>query len=205
MRFRVFIAAFVWVLAPICAVAQATVSAKTWSFALPHGTLEIEVHLSREGGIEMHIGPTQQGIEAPIAEQVQPLKKVLEEMLGLGLDPHKLDYVSTRTWSRDAAEKLARACADSDAWRLSVKDHNWKAQGALVISLLNQTGAYEPYNDAFKEYGIRVRVSEVEIPGLTYLSDFPPRDSRDRADAKLGVPAATYVGMRFSGIGTVSK
>jgi hypothetical protein len=188
-----------------CAVAQAPVSVKTWSFTLPHGTLKIELQLSHDGGIQMYIGPTHQGYEAPIAEQVQPLMEVLRAMPGLGLDPHKLDYLGARILSSDVEQKLAYACADSKEWRLSVQNHTWKAQGLLVISLLNQSHAYEPYNEAFKEFGIQVRIAEVEIPGLGLLSGFPPRDSRDRANAKLGVPAATYVGMRFSPIDAPPK
>jgi hypothetical protein len=188
-----------------CAIAQAAIRVKTWSFTLPHGTLEIELQRSQDGGIQMYVSPTHQGYEAPIAEQVQPLKEVLGAMPALGLDAHKLDYLGTRTWSQDVEQKLAYACADSREWRLSVQNHTWKAQGLLVISLLNRSGAFEPYNEAFKDYGIQVRVTDVEIPGLGLLSEFPPRNSRDRADGKLGVPAATSVSMRFSPIGAPTK
>ena len=187
------------------AIAQAPTRVKTWSFTLPHGTLEIELERSQDGGVQMYVRPTHQGYEAPIAEQVQPLMEVLRAMPGLGLDPHNLDYLGARILSSDVEQKLAYACADSKEWRLSVQNHTWKEQGLLVISLLNRSGAFEPYNEAFKEFGIQVRIAEVEIPGLGLLSGFPPRDSRDRANAKLGVPAATYVGMRFSPIAGSSK
>nr|HEV7955063.1 hypothetical protein [Candidatus Acidoferrales bacterium] len=91
---------------------------KTWSFTLPHGTLEIQLERSQDGGIQMYVSPTHQGYEAPIAEQVKPLMEVLRAMPGLGLDPHNLDYLGARILSSDVEQKLAYACADSKEWRL---------------------------------------------------------------------------------------
>lgn len=193
-----------WILAASLSspAAQAPKSLKTWNFTLPHGTLQIELKVSHDNTVAMYIGPDQQGREAPVAEQVEPLKKVLAEMPGLGLNPRNLTYIGRRIYGKDAFEKLAYACADSKEWRTSVKENNWRNKGDLIVSLLNRLGVYEPYNDVFKEYGIQARVTEAEIPGLTFLSEVAPRDSHGRRNGKIPVPAAIYIGMRFFPIDT---
>jgi len=193
-----------WILATSLSspAAQAPKTVKTWNFTLPHGTLQIELQMSHDGAVAMYIGPDQQGHEAPVAEQVEPLKKVLAEMPVVGLDPHKLDYIGRRIFGQDAFEKLAFACADSKEWRTSVEEHHWKDKGDLVVSLLNRLGVYEPYNEAFKEYGIRAQVTEAELGGLMFLSAVAPRVSRGHGNTRIRVPADVYIGMRFSSIDT---
>ena len=68
----------------------------------------------------------------------------------------------------------------------------------LVVSLLNQSGAYAPYNKAFAQYGVQVHVTEAENVGLMRFSQIPPRNARDRAKGRLLVPADAILGMRFS-------
>jgi hypothetical protein len=181
------------------ALAQAPATLKTWTFALPHGTLSVELQSNPNGMSSLHIGPIGRGLEAPISEQVEPLKKVLHEMTALGWDPHKLSYLSTRLFGQDVREKLAYACVDSRDWHLSMQNKG-RDKEKIVIALLNQSGAYEPYNKAFNSYGILVQVSEAEKVRLIYFSSLPRRNSRDRSYAKTRVPGDAMLSLQFSNV-----
>ena len=170
---------------------------KTWTFSLEHGSLLITLKSSPDGLSSLGFGPNGQVPEAPIAEQIEPLKEILAQMPGLGLDPHKIVYIGTRIFTRDVLQKLAYACVDSPAWRSSMRNGG-KGKEGLVVALLNRAGAYQPYNDVFKQYGIRAQVSTAENVGLMPFSSILPRNSHDRADAKLLVPADAMLGLGFS-------
>lgn len=177
--------------------AQNFENVKTWTFSLDHGSLRINLKSSADGFSSLSFGPNGQVPEAPVAEQIEPLKEVLEQMRSLRLDPHKITYISTRIFTRDVLQKLAYACADSPAWRSSMR-HGGKGKEVLVVALLNQTGAFDPYNEVFGQYGIKAQVSAAEMVGLMPFSSVPARNSQDRANAKLLVPADAMLGMRFS-------
>ncbi len=179
------------------AIAQAPVTVKTWTFALPHGTLSVDLQSHPDGMSGLRIGPNGKELEAPIAEQVESLRQVLHEMEALGWDPHKLSYLSTRIFGQDVREKLAYACVDSREWHLSMHNKG-KDKEQIVVALLNQSGAYEPYNEAFNDYGIQVKVTEAEKMVLIHFSSLPRRYSRDRSFAGMRVPADAILGMRFS-------
>ena len=197
MKPQVWIGACILVVSLTSALAQAPATVKTWTFALPHGTLSIGLQSNPDGMSSLHIGPIGRGLEAPVAEQVEPLKHVLHEMTALGWDPHKLSYLSTRLSGQDVREKLAYACVDSRDWHLSMQNKG-KDKEQIVKALLNQSGAYEPYNEALNTYGIRVEVSEAEKVSLIYFSSLPRRNTRDRSYAKTRVPGDAMLSLRFS-------
>jgi hypothetical protein len=177
--------------------AQALQAIRSWTFSLEHGSLRIDMKSSSDGMISLGLGPNGKIPEAPISEQIGPLKKVLTEMLSLGLDPHKITYLGTRIFTQDVLEKLAYMCADSQTWRSTMRDKG-KDKERILISLLNESKVYEPYNEAFNLYEIQVRVTDAEKVGLMRFSQVPPRDARDRSSARLLVPADAMLGMRFS-------
>jgi hypothetical protein len=170
---------------------------KVWDFNLPHGSLRVYLRSFPDGTSDLSMGPSGRVQAAPIAEQVEPLKQILVEMPKLGVDPRTLAYVGTRLFEEDVVKKLAYACADSEQWRLSMKNQG-KGKNKLVVELLNRSGAYEAYNEAFRPYGLSLQVTEAEKIGLMRFSQVPPRDDTDRTKAKLWVPADAMLGMRFS-------
>jgi hypothetical protein len=197
MKPRAWLGACVFAVSLMSAPAQAPVPVKTWTFALPNGTLLINLQSNPDGTVGLSIRPDGKGQEAPIGEQVEPLKQVLQEMSTLGWDPHKLSYLSTRIFGQDVREKLAYACVDSRDWHLSM--HNKKEdKEKLVVALLNQSGAYEPYNEAFNIYGIQVQVAAAEKVSLVYFSSLPRRNSRDRAYVGVRVPGDAMLRLTFS-------
>lgn len=199
------IAAWIFIISLQSAMTQGPTIAKTWTFTLPHGTLQINLEANADGTTSLGIGPGQQGQEAPVAEQIEPLKQVLAEMPDLGLDPHKLTYIGMRVWGEDVTEKLAYACADSGECRFTIRSPE-KEKVRVLIKLLNQSGAFDLYNDAFGKYGLRAQVTEAEKVNLIPLSGVPPRNSRDRSNARMLVLGDAYIGMRFSLVdGTSSK
>ncbi|MGB9436204.1 MAG: hypothetical protein WBQ89_28400 [Candidatus Acidiferrum sp.] len=197
MKPQVWIGAYILVVPLTSVIGQAPVTVKTWTFTLPHGTLSIDLQSHPDAVSSLRIGPNGQGLEAPIAEQVEPLKQVLQEMLALGWDPQKLASLSTRIYGQDVRNKLAYACVDSRDWHLSMRNKG-KDKEQIIIGLLNQSGAYERYNEAFNIYGIRVQVTEAEKVSLKHFSSFPQRNSRDRAYARTLVPTDASLGMSFS-------
>ena len=199
MTYRVRLIVLFLVLLVISAGAQPRQEARAWEFQLPHGSLRIGVQVDSSGSIALSIGPNGQTGEAPIDEQVEPLKRVLAELPELGLDPRNLAYIGTHIFDETLMRKLAYACADSAEWQSSMQAGG-KGKEKLVIALLNQSGAYQPFNQVFKQYGIQVRVTEAEKVGLMRFSRVPPRDARDRAKGRLLVPADAMLGMRFSAI-----
>lgn len=190
-----FVVAFAALLAS--AHAQRFHDVKTWKFRLPHGSLDVELRSYPDGGASLGIGPFDQITEAPINEQVQPLKEILAEMPSLGVDPRRITSIGTHLWSRDARDKLAFACVDSEEWRQNMRSGG-KGKEKLVIDLLNRSGAFEPYNEAFKPYGIRVSVESAENVGLMRFSIVSPRNAHDRARAKALVPADALLNLRSS-------
>jgi hypothetical protein len=76
--------------------AQSFAIVKTWKFDLPHGTLKVDLKSSPDGRSSLGIEPNGQSPEAPISEQLEPLRQVLNEMQNFGLDPRRLIYVGTR-------------------------------------------------------------------------------------------------------------
>lgn len=161
------------VLLSTCVAAQPHPVVKAWQFKLPHGTLEIGIRTDREGLISLSFGPIGQSPEAPINEQVEPLKQVLAELPSLGLNPTKLVYLGTHMLDESIIQKLAFACADSKEWKASMHAGG-NGKEKLVVSLLNQSGAYEPYNQAFMQYGVQAHVTEAENVGLMHFSQIPP-------------------------------
>ncbi len=193
------IGAWIFAISLTCATAQAPVLVKSWTPILAHGTLRIDVQVYPDGTSSLGIGPDQQGREAPIAEQLEPLKQVLAEMPGLGADPRKLASIGMHIFGQDVTEKLAYACADSEECRFSVKSSE-KEKVRVLIALLNQSGVFEPYNEVFKQYGIRAQVTAAEKVNLIPFSTVPPRNSRDRTNGRLLVLGDAMLGMRFSRI-----
>lgn len=187
-------------------MAQAPTHVKTWTFSLPHGSMRIDLQVYPNGVSSLGIGPDQRGHEAPITEQVEPLKKVLAQMPSLGVDPHKLSYLGKMMFGfgGDVTEKLAYACVDSKRCRFNVQSPE-DEKVRVLIALLNQSGVFEPYNEAFKNYGIHVRVTEAEKVQLIRFSTVPPRNARDRANGKMLVLGGAYIGMRFLPIDSTPK
>lgn len=169
---------------------------KSWTFALEHGSLRIELESSPDGTSSLGLGPNGQVLEAPVSEQGEPIRKVLEEMPTLGVDPHKVIYIGTRIFSSDVLKTLAYKCVDSVAWRESMRDHG-RGKEKLIPTLLNQSEVYAPYSEVFTPYGLQVRVTEVEMVGLMKFSSVPPRDDHDRANGALLVPGDAMIGMRL--------
>lgn len=197
MKLREWIGAWIVLVCVSSGAAQTPEMVKRWTFGLPHGTLAIELQSGAEGASSLRIGPNGESAEAPMAEQVESLKEVLREMPSLGWDPHKLAGVSTRLFGTDVRTKLAYACVDSRAWHMSMHNKG-KDEEKIVAELLNQTGVYEPYNEAFHEYGIRVQVSGTSKVALIHFGAFPPRNFRDRSYGRVKVPADALVEMKFA-------
>jgi hypothetical protein len=199
MQFRTWFAIAVFTPSLVTASAQQFETVKTWTFTLPHGSLEVHLSASPEGLSSLGFSSDGHTPEAPIDEQVESLKRVLAEMPSLGLDPHKLVYAGTRIFGQDVLNRLAYACADSDEWRRTMQNGGKQKQHeyALVIGLLNSSGAYASYNEALKAYGIQTRVTEVEKVFLMPFSRVQARQPQDRREAKLLVPADAQIGMRF--------
>lgn len=169
---------------------------RNWTFSLPHGSLRIDLKSSPDGSSSLGLSPNGQIPEAPVSEQIEPLKDVLREMPKLGLDPHKITYIGTRIFTHDVLYGLAYSCAGSQAWKSSM-EHGGNGKEKVVVSLLNQSNAYGAYSLVFKQYGLQLIVSAVENVGLMRFSSVPPRNDHDRSIGRMLVPADAIIGIKL--------
>ena len=84
--------------------AQSFENCKVWNFDLPHGTLQITLQGNAQRQSSLGIGPGNHGVEAPISEQVEPLRRVMREMPSLGLNPRSLVYLGTRSSQKTSSK-----------------------------------------------------------------------------------------------------
>jgi hypothetical protein len=102
-----------------------------------------------------------------------------------GADPRKLYTIVMLDFGDDLRRALAYACADSPQCR--PKYPLTTGMRDMMLDLLERTRIFEPYNDAFRPYGLQVRVSSSEHVELIPLSAVPSRHSRDRANGSMRV------------------
>jgi|SRR5579859_2698688 len=117
-------------------------------------------------------------------------------MPGLGADPHKLVYMGMNILPVDAFRKLAYACADDPKCRFT-RESPEEEKARVLVKLLNQSDAFAAYNEVFKRHGIRTEVTEAEKITFARFSSVPPRNARDRANARMLVLSGGQIGIRF--------
>jgi hypothetical protein len=183
----------------VATAAQPPVKMKTWKFTLPHGPLTIYLSVYANGTSSP--GPIS---DAPTSEQIGPLEQVLREMPELGADQRKLVDMGMNILPIDALRKLAYACADDPECRFT-RESPEKEKARVLVKLLNQSDAFAAYNEVFKRYGIRVEATAAEKITFVRFSTVPPRNARDRANARMFVLSGGQIGFRFSPINSTSS
>jgi hypothetical protein len=181
----------------IGARAQRFEEVNTWTFAQPDGGFEIRLSASADSLSKLEFLPDPHSKGAPpIYEQLQPLKEVLAEMPNFDLDPRKL-VSAYSVLTRGVNDHLMYDCTRSDEWKKRIHEvtYDRHARSELTIKLLNSSW---PYNEAFGQYGIRAKVTDVGYVLLLPLSQAKQLSSpQDYANADLLVPLITSVSMRF--------
>jgi hypothetical protein len=135
---------------------------KTWEFNLPGGEVKIALlnnpSLPKVSSLEI----LYDGEAHPsVAEEVGFIREVLHQLPAIGVDPHNLRSISMRGFAEpEVTQRVAIAALHSKAWQsfTTVKG----GAERVVQDLLNSLGAYDAFNTAFEEYGLRVKVRAVE-------------------------------------------
>jgi hypothetical protein len=96
-----------------------------------------------------------------LAEEVGFIREVLHQLPGLGVDPHGLSIISMRGFAEPGVlQRVALAALHSKAWRSRVTVSGGAER--IVEDLLNSLGAYDAFNGALEEYGLRIKTVGAE-------------------------------------------
>jgi hypothetical protein len=137
---------------------------KTWEFKAQQGIITVDLFVNSYPGhpevpsLDMLYS---NDARPSLAEEVGFVREVLHQLPGLGVDPHSISVISMRGFAEpEVKERLAIAALHSKAWQSQTTVIGGAER--VVQDLLNSLGAYDPFNAAFEEYGLRVKVGGVE-------------------------------------------
>lgn len=135
---------------------------KSWEFKAQRGTVRIDlltdVSRPQAPSLTISYGDSPQ---PSLSEEAGFIRQVLEQLSALGVDPGKLGAVHMRGFAEpEVRQRLATAALHSRAWRSRATSVGGAER--VVEDLMNSVGAYDEFNAAFKDYGLRVKVTGVE-------------------------------------------
>jgi hypothetical protein len=149
-------------LATLFATDWQTRAKKTWEFKAQQGVVKIALLADssspKSSSLEILY---EDGAHPSLTEEVGYVREVLHQLPALALDPGSVHSICMRGFAEpEVAERVAIAALHSRAWGTFTTT----AGGAerVVEDMLNATGAYDPFNEAFKEYGLVISVKGVE-------------------------------------------
>lgn len=185
----------------VSAAAQHNITKKDWVFKSNHGTLLISAVTSpNESGkreITLNITPSIYG-SWTVAEEAAALSRVLDELPKAGYDIRNLSYIRLRMEERDAQQMIATQAALSKAWKLALKSKSTTDTDPAIVALINQSNAYDDWNNAFNQRGLEVKAVGVENVELEAFSKSGATCPSGGNCDKLLVPSDAYVQMTVS-------
>jgi hypothetical protein len=174
---------------------------KDWAFKNSHGILQISAYsLPTHSGrreITLRISPSANSSWS-VAEEAASLSRVLDEFPKAGFDIRNLSSIKLRMQERDAQQQVAIQAALSKAWKMALKSKSTDDTDPLIVSLINQSRAYDDWNNAFNERGLSVEVVGVEQVELEAFSKSGATCPSGENCGKLLVPGDAYVQMTIS-------
>ncbi len=104
-----------------------------------------------------------------ITEEVGFLKTVTQDMEKAGMPPQRIAGIRLSVAEPDVLKQLAAAAYDSSLW---AKKFDATNPGDALALILNQIGAYAPFNQVFNPYGLQVKVNYAGKIGLVKPQEF---------------------------------
>jgi hypothetical protein len=183
------------------AAAQNGATKKSWKFNSNHGELVISAYSApNESGkkeITLNITPSLYG-SWTVAEESAALSRVLDEFPKAGFDIRNLGAINLRIEERDAQQRIANEAALSKAWHAALKSKSAADSDPLIVALINQSNAYDDWNNAFNQRGLEVKVIGVDDVELVSFSKSGATCPIGGNCDKLLVPANALVQMTVS-------
>ena len=100
-------------------------------------------------------------VQPSLGEEAGFIREVLHQLPGLGVDPHRLSVISMRGFAEpEVVHRVGMAALHSKEWRSLVTVVGGAER--VVADLLKSIGAYNEFNSALEEYGLRVKSIGVE-------------------------------------------
>ncbi len=185
----------------VSAAAQKGITKKDWAFKSNHGTLLISAITSlNESGkreITLNITPSIYG-SWTVTEEATALSRVLDELPKAGYDIRNLASIRLRMGERDAQQMIATQAALSRAWRIALKSKSTSDTDPAMVALINQSNAYDDWNNIFNQRGLELKAIGVENVELEAFSKSGATCPTGGNCDKLLVPADAYVQMTVS-------
>jgi hypothetical protein len=139
-----------------------TQAKRTWEFKAQQGVVKISLFADSSSPKSSSLEILYDDEAHPsLMEEVGFVREVLHQLPTLGVDPGSVHSICMRGFAEpEVAQRVAIAALHSRAWGTFTTT----AGGAerVVEDMLNATGAYDAFNEAFKEYGLVMSVKGVE-------------------------------------------
>ncbi|HEV3481169.1 MAG TPA: RHS repeat-associated core domain-containing protein [Candidatus Acidoferrales bacterium] len=137
---------------------------RTWEFRVERGTVRINLlvqsYASRTNVPSLEI-LYENGAHPSLSNEARFLQKVLNDLPPLGVDPRNVTAISMRGFAEpEVRQRVAMAALHSKAWQSRATSVGGAER--VVENLMNSVGVYDEFNAAFRDYGLRVKVTGVE-------------------------------------------
>jgi|SRR5579863_3442800 len=166
---------------------------KTWDFKDQQGIVRIELIIDPSSPTIPSLGILyENGAHPSLSEESGFIRDVLRQLPGLGVDPHNLRSVSMPGFAEpEVAQRVANAALHSEAWQSFTTVRGGAER--VVKDLLNSLGAYDGFNAAFEEYGLRVTVGAIEKVSSAKCLDLKISDPLCSIHHNVRVPTGANV------------
>jgi hypothetical protein len=142
---------------------------RKWNF--PNTRIDLFETTSQLDGKIIYALDFMQSFRPPtnITEEVGFLKTVTQDMEKAGMPPQRITSINLSVAEPNVLKQLATAAYDSPLW---AKKFDATNPGGALALILNQIGAYAPFNQVFNPYGLQVKVNYAGKIGLVKPQEF---------------------------------
>jgi len=146
---------------------------KVWKFPLQHG--EASIQLDRDAANHLVLGILGPPCDAcaSLAEIAAALKQVLRALPALGFDPHQVTRIITGVDEPEARLAVAEAALRSKSWTACSHTSASCAPNQTLVNLLNETAAFQPFNEVLDDYDLTLHVASAEKVSVVRASTIP--------------------------------
>jgi hypothetical protein len=111
-----------------------------------------------------------------VRDEAGYLETVIRDMEHAGLSPSRIANIFLELVEPDVSRRLAIAAYNSPDWA----EANSSSYGKVTVRLLNSMGAYEPFDEVLKAYGLAIEVRHAEHISTIDSDDIGLKDGIDR-------------------------
>jgi hypothetical protein len=180
---------------------------KTWEFRAQRGIVKIELFVNSYPGhpdipsLDLIYSDDSQ---PSLGEEVGFIREVLHQLPGLGVDPHSLSVISMPGFAEpEVRQRVALAALHSKEWRSRVTALGGAER--VVADFLNSLGAYDSFNSALEEYGLRIKAIGAEKVASTKCLDLKISDPLCNVRHNVQVPTGASLNLAIEKKGEIHE